>query len=99
MPGVTRIACTLNYRQMGDRRRRWHELADRAFVDREETATGIRLVFRDDEGVADELRELAELERECCAFAAWSVEGSVLEVSGTSDEGVAAVHGMFRSFG
>jgi hypothetical protein len=96
---MKQIACTLNSPQMNERRRRWHSLADRAFVARAETPNGLRLVFREDVGVAAELRELAELERECCAFADWSVDGAILEVSGTGDEGVAAVHGMFRSFG
>jgi hypothetical protein len=95
------VACTLSAGQMNERRQRWHALAGRAFVERTETERGLRLVFRADAGVADELRELAGLERDCCAFADWSVGAgdgrAVLEVTGTSDEGVAAVHAMFRA--
>jgi hypothetical protein len=94
---MEQVACTLSDGQMGERRRRWHELAGRAFVERTETPEGIRLTFRADEGVEAELRELAGLERTCCAFADWLVSGSVLEVTAESDEAVAAVHGMFRS--
>jgi hypothetical protein len=95
------VACTLNNEQASERRRRWHELAARSFVERTETRRGLLLAFRDDDGVAGELRELARLERDCCAFADWTVSladgQAVLEVAGTSDEGIAAVHAMFRS--
>ena len=41
------------------------------------------------------------LERECCAFASWSVRSTdhsvVLDITATSDEAVAAVQGMFGS--
>jgi hypothetical protein len=94
---MEQIACTLDDGQMSERRRRWHELAGRAFVERTETPEGLRLVFRADDGVEAELRELADLERTCCAFASWSVSGSVLDVTAESEEAVAAVHGMFRS--
>jgi len=93
------VACTLTDAGMSERRRRWHELADRAFVGRETTPRGIRLEFRRE--AEDELRELALLERDCCAFADWEVgtDGgyAVLDVTGESDEAIAAVKGMFRS--
>jgi hypothetical protein len=60
------------------------------------------VTLRADPGVADELEALATLDRDCCAFAHWSVyAGStqvVLEVSGDSRETIAAVHGMFAGF-
>jgi hypothetical protein len=63
------------------------------------TERGLRLVFRREAGVEDELRELAELERECCAFAGWTVrtydERAVLEVTGANAQAVAAVQAMF----
>jgi hypothetical protein len=95
------VACTLNGSSMGERRERWHRLARSSFVERTETADGLTLAFRDDPGVEVELAELAGLERDCCAFASWSVarRGGELElrVAAPSDEGVAALHGMFRS--
>jgi len=94
---MEQVACTLSDGQLSERRRRWQELAGRAFVERTEPPVGLRLAFRADDGVEAELRELAGLERKCCAFADWSVSGSVLDVTAESDEAVAAVHGMFRS--
>lgn len=95
------VACTLNGEGMSERQRRWHELADRAFVERVETERGLRLVFRDQPGVPADLEALAALERECCAFANWTVGAAggdvVLEVSGYGDEGAAAVRAMFRT--
>jgi hypothetical protein len=95
------VACTLDVRSMRKRRKRWHDLAARAFVERAETERGLRLVFRDDPGVEEELRELARLEGRCCAFADWTVgtaDGrTVLEVDGASAEAVAAVQSMFGS--
>jgi len=93
------VACSLNGQEQADRGARWVALAARAFVEREPTERGQRLVFRREEGVEIELEELAALERECCAFADWTVSAEdgrvVLDVSGSSDEGVAAVQGMF----
>jgi len=96
---MQQVACNLEAGQMAERRRRWDELAGRSFVERLETADGLRLVFRQDDGVEAELRELARLERECCAFATWVVSAAddevQLEVNGRGTEAVAAVHGMF----
>ncbi len=93
----TPVACTLSGETMGERQRQWHDLAVRAFVERVETDCGLRLVFRAEPGVEAELHELAALERECCAFAEWTVDGAVLEITGYGDEGVAAVKAMFRT--
>ena len=53
--------------------------------------------------MADELEALAALERDCCAFATWSVraDGSeiTLEISGDGDEAVTAIQSMFAALG
>ena len=95
------VACTLDPRSMRRRRSRWHDLAARAFVHRGLTQSGLRLVFRNEPGVEEELRELARLERRCCAFADWTVgtaDGlAILDVEGAGDEAVAAAQAMFGS--
>lgn len=81
------------------RRRRWLDVIERALAAKTGTPTGVALRFRAEAGVAGELRELADLERDCCSFATWAVtsaEGSVvLEVS-AEGEGIASVQAMFE---
>jgi hypothetical protein len=97
---VTAIACTLGDDDRVSRQQRWLAVASRGLLAAETTDRGLRLAFAAGPRVRDELRRLAELERECCAFAAWTVEERhdrvVLDVSALSDEGVPAVQGMFR---
>jgi hypothetical protein len=97
------IACSLDRSGLAERLRRWLALAGRASVGVVQTPDGVRLSFQSAPGVDAELRELASLERECCAFANWAVretgETLVLEVSGASPDAAAAVHEMFGSIG
>lgn len=93
------VACSLGQSDLTERAGRWNELAKRALAQVSQTKRGLRLVFGAAPGVADELGALAAAERECCAFATWSVRAAddelVLEVSGDSPEAVTAVQGMF----
>jgi hypothetical protein len=93
------VACSLAQAALGDRRRRWRQLAERAAIDCVTTADGQRLVFRAAPRVEAELRQLVELERECCAFAEWTVEKTdqtvVLDVTADTTADVAAIHAMF----
>jgi hypothetical protein len=97
------VACSLGQADLAQRGERWKALAAAALGDVSRTQSGVRLAFGDDPGVAGELRELAALERDCCAFATWSVRQAggqvVLEVSGDSDEAAAAVRSMFAALG
>ena len=96
------VACSLQQRQLVERRQRWQALAARAALDIAANERGLRLIFHAERGVEEELSELAALERECCSFADWSVRPTdgeiVLEISGASGESIAAVHGMFADF-
>ncbi len=94
----TPIACSLNAAGQTARRAVWERLGERALRERQLTARGVRLVFAAEPGVRDELRELALLEAECCAFADWRVEDHgdrlVLEAS-AEPAGVSALQAMF----
>ena len=94
------VACTLNPGDRHERRRRWLALTDRALAERSPTAGGVRLVFSAAAGVEEELLALAELERDCCAFASFDVTASgdlvTLDVTSSGD-GVAAVQELFAS--
>src|SRR2546421_9563787 len=92
------IACSLNADELPERRRRWVALTDRALAGRAATANGVSLTFRAFAGVEEELRALAELERDCCGFASFDVTASrdrvTLEVTSSGD-GVIAVRELF----
>jgi hypothetical protein len=96
------VACSLGQSDRARRAERWKALAATVIPHASQTRRGLRLAFPDDPGVAGELQELAALERVCCTFATWSVSRAdghvVLEVSGDSEEAVAAVQAMFAAF-
>jgi len=93
------IACTLTRDDFTTRRDRWLALGDRALRSRDATSTGLRLTFMQTRAVEAELGKLVELERECCAFADWTVETNgdavTLRVDGRSPMGVDAVQALF----
>lgn len=95
------VACTLSKQDLKQRAGRWLALAGRAGRQVSRTDRGLRLTFSAGPGVAAELDELAALERDCCAFASWSVSSAgdrlVLDVSADGEVAVAAVHAMFDS--
>jgi hypothetical protein len=81
-----------------ERRRVWQALADHALIDQRQTRQGMRLTYSAAAGVEDKLRELVDLETECCAFADWQVETQssqvVLEVTAPADA-VSSLQAMF----
>jgi hypothetical protein len=91
------IACTLSSKDMAAQRARWQRLMAASAVARDETPDGLRIRFRADAGVAAELAELVATERECCAWASWTVtaraDAVVLEIRSRGD-GVAALRSM-----
>ena len=93
------VACSLDQNDLALRAERWRTLAGRAAGQVTRTDSGLRLSFRAEQGVADELADLAALERDCCGFAQWSValagDRVVLEVSAPDEVAVAAVQAMF----
>jgi hypothetical protein len=92
------VACTLTPAGLAAQGERWERLAARAMTGRAETADGLRLTFRPEPGAADELRELAAVENECCPWARWTVTEDagklVLGVTSAAD-GIAALHVLF----
>jgi len=89
------MQCTLTSDERVDRGQRWRALGPADVAD---TENGLRLSFP--ASAEDELRALAQLERECCAFASWEVtrqDGrAVLDVT-ADGEAVAAVQSLFGS--
>ena len=99
VPDATPTACSLGPGDLAERQRRWHALADNSILDITPTRYGLRMRLRADPGVGAELRDLAALERDCCAFAAWTVHSAgdveVMDIRGSSPAAVATVQAMF----
>ena len=95
------VACSLSRADLTTRQQRWLLLGARAHIDTVLTGNGVRLSFQNEPSTEDELKELAALEQDCCAFADWSLHSHgnalTLEVSAHSAEGIAAVQAMFRT--
>jgi hypothetical protein len=93
------VACSLGPDDGVQRSARWKALAARALTEASPTDRGLRLVFDARTGVAEELGSLVDLERECCAFAAWSVRASgeqiIAEATGDSQEAATAIQALF----
>jgi hypothetical protein len=97
------VACTLERSDVAHRRARWQALLARAAGTAERIDRGVRVTLSHDAGVAEEVEALAELERECCAFADWTVEARgervVLDVTADGEMAIASVQAMFVPFG
>ena len=97
-PASAPVACSLTTEGLREQASRWARLAARALTGHTKTADGLRLDFRPEPGIEEELRALVALERQCCPWATWTVRASAtqlgLDVRATGD-GVTALHGMF----
>ena len=93
------VACSLGQVELSQRGARWAAVMARGDGQVSVTESGMRLVFTADQDISGELRELVELERQCCAFATWSVhekdEQFVVDIGANTAEGIAAVQAMF----
>jgi hypothetical protein len=95
------VSCSLGQAELSQRAARWANLSARAHGQASSTESGLRLIFTADQGAGAELRELVELERDCCAFATWSVHENgghfTVTIDANTPEGIAAVQAMFTS--
>ena len=92
------VACTLSTADMAAQARRWEQLIAQAMTGRTETSDGIRLRFRDDPKVQDELHQLVDVEKQCCPWASWTVSDDTREVMlevRSTEAGLATLHAMF----
>ena len=92
------VACSLTMAGLAEQAGHWVRIAARAMTGHTETADGLRLVFRPEPGIEEELRALVAVETRCCPWATWTVQARgtelALDVHATGD-GVTALHGMF----
>jgi hypothetical protein len=87
------IACTLSAADLVDRGFAWQKLLGSGLVKRDRVPGGIRLTAA--RGAAASLIELIDLERECCAWIDFDVEGPVVTLTADAD-GEAVLASMFE---
>jgi hypothetical protein len=88
------IACTLTASDLKDRGRAWNQLMGSGLVKRDRVPGGIRLHAAP--GAAVALIELIDLERECCAWIHFEVDGPIVTLTAEAD-GEAVLAGMFEA--
>lgn len=86
------IMCTLTSAELKDRGAAWRKLLGSGLVRRESVPGGIRLLA--EPGASEALIQLVDLERECCAWIDFEVDGSVVTLTAEKD-GEAVLAGMF----
>lgn len=74
------IACSLTSDDLAIQADDWRRLRAAAEIGVENTRDGVRLRFRCDGGVAEELRRLTDIENVCCSWAEWLVSEHPAEV-------------------
>jgi hypothetical protein len=73
------IACTLTPGDLQETQRAWQKLFRLSLVSRDEVRGGVRLEVHP--GSADALRQLVDVERECCAWATFELDGPILTIT------------------
>ncbi len=86
--------CTLDATDLADRERAWKKLLGSGLVHRERVPGGVRLTAG--EGAAAALRQLIDLERECCAWIDYDYDSGDRAVTLTAQgAGEQVLAGMF----
>jgi hypothetical protein len=73
------IICTLSKDELSDTRSAWQKLFRTALLVREEIPGGLRLVVN--YGSADALRQLIEIERDCCRWITFQLDGPAVSMT------------------
>jgi len=77
------ISCTLSKDELSDTRSAWQKLFRTALLVREEIPGGVRLVVND--GSAEALRLLIEIERDCCRWITFELDGPTVAMTAERD--------------
>ena len=73
------IACTLTPDDLRETRNAWQKLFRLSLVSRDEVPGGLRLSVHP--GSADALRQLMDIERECCRWITFVLDGPVVTMT------------------
>jgi hypothetical protein len=86
------IACTLSQQELSDTSSAWQKLFRTALLERAEIPGGLRLVVND--ASAEALRQLIEVERECCRWITFELDGPTVSIT-AEGAGVTAIRTMW----
>jgi hypothetical protein len=86
------IACSLSAADVVKRQRLWRELLDTSLLARESIPGGLRLTVRP--GAGTQLCALIDLERDCCPWITFAVDGESVTMTAVGD-GEEALAQMF----
>jgi hypothetical protein len=86
------IACSLSAADLAERQRLWRELLDTSLLGRESIPGGLRLTVRP--GAGPQLHALIDLERDCCPWIRFKVNGDSATMTAVGD-GEDAIRQMF----
>ncbi|HET7418803.1 MAG TPA: hypothetical protein VFL27_00310 [Candidatus Dormibacteraeota bacterium] len=86
------IACSLTRAELEKTGSAWQKLFRLSLVSRDEVRDGIRLVFHP--GSADALRQLVEVERVCCPWITFELDGGTLTMT-SPGPGASAIREMW----
>jgi len=86
------VACTLSRSELEETGAAWQKLFRLSLVSRDEVPDGLRLVFHP--GSADALRHLIDVERECCRWITFELDGAAVTMT-SPGAGAAAIREMW----
>ncbi len=84
------IACSLNGEQRTTREDDWRDLLEDALIERRPIPGGIALRLHGRPSAVSRLRELIELERQCCSWIDWEITEAdpvVVEATSSREDG------------
>jgi hypothetical protein len=86
------IACTLSRTELEETGSAWQKLFRLSLVSRDEVPDGLRLVFHP--GSAGALRQLVDIERECCQWITFALDGATVTMT-SPGAGASAIREMW----
>jgi hypothetical protein len=86
------VACTLSPDELKETEKAWRKLFELSLVSRDEVPGGLRLEVHP--GSAAALRSLIDVERECCRWITFELDGPVVTMTSPGD-GEAAIREMW----
>ena len=87
------IACTLTPDDLEETEQAWRKLFNLSLISRAEVPGGLRLEVHP--GSAEALRSLIDIERECCQWITFELDGPVVTMTSPGD-GEASIREMWR---